>query len=362
MAPTTTETIHMVSGDGDTSYARNSRLQAGEQGNVKPMIEEAVASLLNGASRFPDGFTIADLGCSSGPNTLVLASAAIDAVRRRCSQLEQQPPELCVHFNDLPGNDFNSVIKSLAVYKQTLDEGLGPVLTSIVPGSFHGRLFNKCSLHLVCSNVSLHWLSRVPEDLVRNKIPFYDSNEEVRQAKRATVIEAYARQFDRDFTRFLGLRAEEMVPGGRMVISMMGQRYEDSVDLALVFLEFIHEVLHEMATMGLLDKRRLDSFYIPIYGPSEKELRATIETEGSFSINKIAVHEPRIGVGRGATPKSIANMIRSTTEPVILQHFGSSTDMDEFARIVERLMNSRPLGKCPNRLTPYIAASLTRRT
>jgi jasmonate O-methyltransferase len=73
---------------------------------------EAVASLLN--DPYPGGLAIADLGCSSGPNTLVLVSTAVDAVRRRCSELRQQPPELCIHLNDLPSNDFNLVIRSLA--------------------------------------------------------------------------------------------------------------------------------------------------------------------------------------------------------------------------------------------------------
>jgi salicylate 1-O-methyltransferase len=127
------------------------------------MIEEAVVSLLNdndGAT----GLAIADLGCSSGPNTLVLVSTAVAAVRRRCSELRRQPPELCVHLNDLPNNDFNLVTKSLATYAKA-QESLGPpVLTSIVPGSFHARLFSKRSLHLVCSNASLQWLSKVSDD------------------------------------------------------------------------------------------------------------------------------------------------------------------------------------------------------
>ena len=140
-------------------------IQSGLQSKLKPMIEEAVASLLNDngatADAYCGGIAIADLGCSSGPNTLVLVSTAVDAVRRRCSELQQQPPELCIHLSDLPSNDFNLVIKNLATYIKTQETFSPPVLTSIVPGSFHGRLFNKRSLHLVCSTASLHWLSKV---------------------------------------------------------------------------------------------------------------------------------------------------------------------------------------------------------
>lgn len=127
---------------------------------MKPMLEDAIASLLRSATPLPGSIGIADLGCSSGPNALALTSTAVDAVRRHCLQEQQQPPEICIHLNDLPNNDFNLVVKTLAAYRQS-QESSGTVLASIVPGSFHGRLLSKCSLHLVCSTTSLHWLSKV---------------------------------------------------------------------------------------------------------------------------------------------------------------------------------------------------------
>lgn len=124
------------------------------------MIEDAVASFLDGPNQVPGAMMIADLGCSSCPNMLVLVSTVVGAVRRRCLELQQPPPEVWIHLNDLPDNDFNSVIKSLATYRDA-EEVISPIITSVVPGSFHGRLFSKRSLHLVCSSTSLHWLSKV---------------------------------------------------------------------------------------------------------------------------------------------------------------------------------------------------------
>lgn len=77
----------------------------------------------------------------------------------------------------------------------------------------------------------------------------YDGDEAVRRARRAIVLEAYARQFEKDFTRLLGLRAQELVPGGRMVFSMLGRRSDDAACKALQQLEFVARVLHEMASM-----------------------------------------------------------------------------------------------------------------
>ena len=55
-------------------------------------------------------------------------------------------------------------------------------------------------------------------------IPLYDEDEGLRRARRPLVIQAYREQFRKDFTLFLKLRAQELVSGGRMVVSMLGTR------------------------------------------------------------------------------------------------------------------------------------------
>uniref|UniRef100_A0A0E0LB62 Jasmonate O-methyltransferase n=1 Tax=Oryza punctata TaxID=4537 RepID=A0A0E0LB62_ORYPU len=330
------QTVHMNRGQGETSYARNSILQNAEQNRMRPLIEEAIADLVCSRS-----MVIADLGCSSGPNALALASIAVDAVRRRCLALRQPqpPPEL---LNDLPDNDFATVVKSLLEFKRNNDDEPPVLLIGVVPGSFYGRLFAVESLHLVCSSNSLHWLSEAPEDLKMNGIPAYDVDAKVRRERQAVVVGAYARQFRKDFMAFLKMRAVELVPGGRMVVSLAGRR---SVDLAS---EFTHAwestamILSDMVTMGVIDKEKFDSFYIPIYGPSDDELRRIIQEEGSFSIREMLVPELTSGAYSALITKTrVANMLRAAFEPIIVQHFGSTGCdgegiMDEFVRTAER--------------------------
>jgi jasmonate O-methyltransferase len=63
---------------------------------------------------------------------------------------------------------------------------------------------------------------QAPEDLTKGRIPAYDIDEHARRGRLLMVLEAYAHQFRKDFTLFLGLRAKELVPGGRMVVSLTG--------------------------------------------------------------------------------------------------------------------------------------------
>lgn len=180
---------------------------------------------------------IVDLGCSSGPNTLLLISEIMDVVHSKLGS-SSSSTEFRVFLNDLFSNDFNTVFMSLPAFYNELKEDyfhkrslLGPspnLFVSAVPGSFYGRLFPKKSLHLVHSSSSLHWLSQVPASLdskastALNKGKIYIS-----KSSPQCVLDAYSLQFQNDFSLFLKSRAEEVVPGGRMVLSFMGRPTSD---------------------------------------------------------------------------------------------------------------------------------------
>ena len=126
---------------------------------MQSLIDAVIAAVCGSSSTLLHGkIVIADLGCSSGPNALALVSTAINAIHNHCVQLQQPPPEVCVLLNDLPDNDFNTVVKSLVTLRQSNNP---VVLTGITPGSFYERLFTSDSLHLVCASNSLQWLSKV---------------------------------------------------------------------------------------------------------------------------------------------------------------------------------------------------------
>lgn len=115
----------------------------------------------------PKSIGIADLGCSSGSNTLSTIKDIIEAVQGISLKMMQLTPEFRVYLNDLPTNDFNSIFKSLPDFskqfkKDKNDRGCpSSIFIGGYPGSFYGRLFPNSCLHFVYSSYSLHWLSRV---------------------------------------------------------------------------------------------------------------------------------------------------------------------------------------------------------
>ncbi|KAM0832801.1 hypothetical protein ACQ4PT_064675 [Festuca glaucescens] len=300
---------------------------------MKPPIEAAINELRNSTTNlFPAQMLIADLGCSSGPNALELVAVAVEAIISKSDQIQQPPPEVCVFLNDLPGNDFNMVVKSLDTLRQ---RNSSIVTTGVIPGSFYKRLFTTGSMHLFCSSNSPTWLSEAPEVLRRNQIPAYDIDENVRRERLPTVIEAYAQQFRKDFKLFLKHRATELVQGGHMVLSLAGRHPDESTSKFSHLWEVVAEILRVMASEGVIDKGKFESFYVPMYAPSDQQLREIIQEEGSFWTKDLMVRDLTIFVNNSTINASwVLNQMRAAFEPIIVQHFGDV--MDEFVRTAER--------------------------
>ena len=120
---------------------------------AKPVVEENIKEVYGG-NMLSEFLKVADLGCSSGSNTLTVVSQMLEAI--------------ATASNDLPGNDFNSLFKSLPsfyeeVKKKEREAGrrLGRCFVFGAPGSFYGSLFPNNTMHFFHSSYSLHWLSQV---------------------------------------------------------------------------------------------------------------------------------------------------------------------------------------------------------
>ncbi|XWS08375.1 hypothetical protein CRYUN_Cryun41cG0074300 [Craigia yunnanensis] len=140
------------------------------------------------------------------------------------------------------------------------------------------------------------------------------------------VFEAYAEQFERDFSKFLSLRSKEMIPQGRM---------------------------------GLVKEADVDSFNLPLYTPCKEEVGEIIEKEGSFDINELQVLEMDIDLLFSKDKKEedlglnidlqmgqkTANSARAVLEPFLSSHFGDAIIEKLFIRfaihVADVLSNSK---------------------
>ncbi|KQJ86895.1 hypothetical protein BRADI_4g08320v3 [Brachypodium distachyon] len=170
--------LRMATGNGENSYAANSRLQEKAILETRPVLQKAIEEVYASLIISPGSkMVVADLGCSSGPNTLRVVSEVMGAIRAYCREQEAEDEEqrrlsVEVQFflNDLPGNDFNLVFRSLDCYLEKHlgveeEEETSPCYVAGLPGSYYRRLFPCRSVNLFHSSFSLMWRSKVPEEL-----------------------------------------------------------------------------------------------------------------------------------------------------------------------------------------------------
>ncbi|KAM7273489.1 hypothetical protein ACFE04_028153 [Oxalis oulophora] len=341
--------LHMNVGDGEHSYAKNSLLQEIVISKTKPILEDAIKEMFGGANLTIPTFTVAELGCSSGPNTLLSISYIIDAVCRICQEKNiTKAPDFQVFLNDLPGNDFNTIFESLPDFLQKLKKEKGGLMGSCFisghPNSFYEMLFPSNTLHFVHSSYSIHWLSKIPDGLV-NKGNVY-------MAKNSPphVFQAYLKQYQKDFFLFLSLRAKETVSDGRMFLTFIGRTMiNPSVSRdCCYFWEVLTKSLFELIDEGLVEEADIDSFNVPMYTPHEEEVREIVKMEGSFTIDKLEMfqinNDPRDDVNNTSfifneteVGNNAAEYVRSAVEPLLASHFGASVMDSLFAKYAKLL-------------------------
>ncbi|CAA7405999.1 unnamed protein product [Spirodela intermedia] len=288
--------LFMNVGEGETSYAKNSSVQKEIIEGAWSITVEAVLNLVSATNN--DKLSIADLGCSSGKNTLLVMGKIVDTVEAACQRPGRPPPEFQLFLNDLPGNDWNGVFCSLATYNNLrLDKDLGRCYVAGVAGSFNGRLFPANSINFFHSSCSLHWLSQDPfKAISQDNKPLLNKSINISEISLSYILDTYKMQFKHDFSDCLRFRAIEIVVGGHI---------------------------------GFVEEDKVDSFNLPFYSPSIKECLKVFEVDAN--VNNTELSSDTSG------SQTIAKTIQAASEPILASHFGSTIIESLFFRFAKAL-------------------------
>uniref|UniRef100_A0A1J3GJX1 Salicylate carboxymethyltransferase n=1 Tax=Noccaea caerulescens TaxID=107243 RepID=A0A1J3GJX1_NOCCA len=346
--------FHMTGGAGETSYARNSSLQKKASDEAKHITLETLQQLYKETRPKKSTLGIADLGCSSGPNTLSTIRDMIKAIEEVAHHREipNQPlPEFSIFLNDLPGNDFNSIFKSLPDFhtelkRDTNTNGDSPsVFISAYPGSFYGRLFPENTIHFIHSSYSLHWLSKVPPGIYDEQGKSINKGcVNICSSSPEAVSKAYYSQFKEDFSIFLRCRSKELVSAGRMVLIILGRDGPDHVDRGNSFFwELLSRSIADLVAQGETEEEKLDSYEMHFYAASAAEIESEVEREGSFELERLEMLEVDKETGNedddvSSYGKAVAKTVRAVQETMLAQHFGEEILeklFDTYGRMVD---------------------------
>ncbi|KAI3726516.1 hypothetical protein L1987_66314 [Smallanthus sonchifolius] len=139
-----------------------------------------------------------------------------------------------------------------------------------------------------------------------------------------------------------------MVSGGRMVLTILGRQSDDPCSKECCYVwDLLAASLNEMVVEGLIEEEKMDSFNIPQYTPSPKEVSNEVEKEGLFMIDCLEVSEVNWdastddNVNLSETDEqegyNMGKCMRAVAEPLVLSHFGESIIEEVFERYTNNI-------------------------
>jgi hypothetical protein len=336
--------------EGGGFYNRNSALQAASIDLLSPIWVMAceTVELGHGSVR------ILDLASSQGRNSMAPMAMAIDTVRQRAG------PNRAIEIihTDLPSNDFTALFEAVLTDPSSYLNGRSGVFPAAIGRSYFEPLVPPQSVHLTWNTWSMQWMSHLP-DLAPDHVLAGMSEE-------ADLLTAVARAQTDDWSRFLALRARELLPGGRLLTAFTA-RTEAETGWEWLLGELWASIL-DLVADHVLDAGEAERMTIPIGLRRLDDVRGPFSSGGAFEgliaeqIELERVDDPhwaeykRTGDGNTFASRHAA-ATRAWAGPTLARALnpernGPSTLNLLFARHAERLAVS------PRQHRPYMAFAL----
>jgi len=325
--------------EGGGSYNLHAKIPAGGGNLALPFLEEAVHRLILDDKPV----VIADYGSSQGKNSLAPMRSAIKALRTRTGA---HRPILVVHV-DQPANDFNTLFGVLHDDPERYSVDDGNVFPSAIGRSFYESVFPKGYVHLGWSSYAAVWLSRIPMPIPGHIVA---------EASTGEVRAAFDRQAADDWKSFLSLRAQELRPGGRLVVVLPGLSDDGGSGFEPLFAH-ANDVLAEMVSQGSITAEERARMVLGAYPRRRSQLLEPFKNDNQYCRltvercelsplpdtawndfeqdgNKEMLTERHVGFFRSIFVPSLATA---------LVHSGKAQFFaDEFARRLTRRLAERP--------------------
>jgi hypothetical protein len=325
--------------EGHGAYNRSSRVQGAGLAAAIPLLSEAAGIVPLAPA--PEPVVIADYGCSEGHNSLIPMREAIAALRKRIGASRA----ISVVHTDLPSNDFGALFEALESDPDSYLRGEEATYASAVGRSFYRQLLPSGSVTLGWSSWSVQWLSRTPA-LIPDQV-------QIAYSRDAKAIAAFARQAAEDWRAFLLHRAEELKPGGRLVVLSMATSDDGDFGYRLV-VDALIGALMDLAAEGEVSATEIERMAVPTYGRTRVEFAAPFADGGTVAGLALASIEIFLGEDHiyedyerdhdaGAFGRRWAAFVRASTFPTLAQALdgGGEERVERFYDLLEARLSAR---------------------
>lgn len=256
-----------------SAYSENSEIQKIATHNTSQILKSEILEM---AEEYPDRFgdlnlpfTIADLGCAGGLNSIENLKVCIETVRSINSNLP-----IIIYLEDTPANDFEYTSKNIENGLSTYDY----LSFQFVAKSFYEPLFEENSLDVIFSNTSVHWLKQVPcshDDFV-----FIDDG----KYKNEEVMLKWRNAGNEDWNTFLYFREKELRSTGFLVICTLTVSRTDELDMPYIeTTNYIIESLRDLlAKHNLFD--HIGDFIMPAIWRNDESICSPFRRERELKL------------------------------------------------------------------------------
>jgi hypothetical protein len=247
---------------GGGYYDAHSTFQADVAASGAKLLADAVAVLTLPAA---GAVTVADYGSSEGRNSIATVKTALGLLAGRGASV------FTVVHSDLPTNDWNTLAANLAAAGGYLAAFPG-ARALFAPCGFFERVTSPASVTLGTSGSAAHWLSRQPPGLDM-PTTLYRSDAPPDELAKILV------QAASDWQAFLAARAEELQPGGVLLVEMLGA--DGSVDPVRVsaagLLKLMNDCCLALVDAGEVPRDVYARYCFPVVPRTIAEARAPVE-------------------------------------------------------------------------------------
>lgn len=311
-------------------------------------IEIAASELILPAAGKP--VTIADYGCSEGNNAILGMSRAVQVLERRGSQ-----HPICGVFSDLATNNFNRLFENLvAAHSLAADRaGFFPVAAG---GSFYGPLLPPSTVNLGLSFNAVCWMDRLPTHVPDFVI--HPCGATIRPGVQipTEIRRAITEQAASDLLRFYTHRAEELQPGGRLIIVLPGRNASHWCGSGVY--DLLDDACRALVDAGRIDRAVYECITVPVYFRSLEELLAPVQENNSplasaFAIEKTFddcvptpfVEEFRKSGDANRYADALVGFLQAFSEPIVRAAVEPTHGADTVAAVYEqakKLLRNEP--------------------
>lgn len=282
---------------GEGFYDQHSEAQSLALAAVGDWLRQAVADLSLPAAPAP--IVVADFGCSEGQNSIQEIGLVVQELRQRTSQ------PICGIHSDLPGNNFNRLFANLhdatrSNYLQDHGQLRPNTFALAAAGSFYGPILPHGSVHVALSFFAVQWLDHTPKVHVPDFIGYTRNNPQ--------AAAAFREQADRDLTGFLQHRADELVPGGKLLVVVPGAMNGRFCSQGVY--DVITDAGQDLVRAGRIDRAAFEEFVFGVYFFAADELVAPVVRPGSALHGRFRVDQS----GAWEAPTPFVDRYRRTSD------------------------------------------------